>query len=82
MAKPQIKDDTKKMAHTFARVFKSPDGKIVLDHLRLIFKDQMLARGSEFETVVKASQADVVLQIESMIRLAENEKSITDEVTQ
>ena len=80
--KPQrveLAAETKDMAHTFDRVFSSPDGVKVLNHLRMIFRDVMIARGdSTHEIIARAAQHDVILQIESMMTIAENDKKSLD----
>lgn len=75
----KINEDTKRMAHKFDRVFASPDGVDVLNHLRIIFKDQMICRSDNTTEIIKAgAQHDVIIQIESMIDIAMSDKKNMD----
>jgi hypothetical protein len=70
---PKIPDQTKKTAHEFDACFSRHPA--VLAHLQLVFKNQHLTRQLDTnQIIVRAAQHDVIIQIESLISLAEMDK--------
>ena len=64
-----ITEQTKDQARQYLRVFSSPEGQGVLAHLKAVFSDRMMIAKNEHETIVRAAQHDVIVQIESMIAI-------------
>ena len=48
-------------------VFNSPDGKIVLEELNLLFNPEKLSTNDQYSTSKKAHQADVIRHIQRRI---------------
>jgi len=64
-AKESYDNDPVRIA--YARLFTTPDGKVVLKNLREQFYDCIITSNTEISTVAKAAQHDVVAVILKMI---------------
>ena len=55
-------------ANVFSEVFGNPQGKEVLDALKDQFDQEILCVDSEYKTVIRAGQRDVIRWIEEVIK--------------